>query len=162
MSGLLRKLTLSLPMGKKIWVVLCLAKNIFFNENSLGKVGFFGWDMYTPHDLPWHGEDKISRNFNQVHSNFLELINQKKFKLSQFYENKNEQIYIINNLKWRHYNIFWSVKYAIHDMNAQAHGLNKQLIQKSATMQDIPLQKDIESKEDSSLLQELEKFVELL
>ena len=36
-----------------------------------------------------------------------------------------------------------AVKYAIHDMNAQAHGLNKQLIQKSATMQDIPLQKDI-------------------
>jgi len=36
-----------------------------------------------------------------------------------------------------------AIKYMVHDMNAEAHGLNKQLIQKSATMQDIPLQKNI-------------------
>ena len=36
-----------------------------------------------------------------------------------------------------------AVKYAIHNLNAQAHGLNKDIVQKSATMQDIPLEKDI-------------------
>ena len=36
-----------------------------------------------------------------------------------------------------------AIKYMVHDMNAEAHGLNKQLIQKTNTMQDIPLQKDI-------------------
>ena len=36
-----------------------------------------------------------------------------------------------------------ALKYAIHNMNKQAHGLNKDIVQKSATMTDIPLQKDI-------------------
>ena len=35
------------------------------------------------------------------------------------------------------------LKYAIHNMNKQAHSLNSNIIQKSATMQDIPLRKDI-------------------
>jgi len=36
-----------------------------------------------------------------------------------------------------------AVKLAIHDMNKQAHGLNRDIVQKSATMNDIPIQKDI-------------------
>ena len=36
-----------------------------------------------------------------------------------------------------------AVKLAIHNMNKQAHGLNKDIVQKSATMNDIPLQKEI-------------------
>ena len=36
-----------------------------------------------------------------------------------------------------------ALKFAIHNMNTQAHGLNKDIVQKSATMNDIPLQKDI-------------------
>ena len=36
-----------------------------------------------------------------------------------------------------------ALKFAIHNMNTQAHGLNSNIVQKSATMQDIPLQKDI-------------------
>jgi len=36
-----------------------------------------------------------------------------------------------------------ALKYAIHNMNAAAHGMNRNIVQKSATMQDIPLQKDI-------------------
>ena len=36
-----------------------------------------------------------------------------------------------------------ALKYAIHNMNTQAHSLNRDIVQKSATMQDIPLQKDI-------------------
>jgi len=36
-----------------------------------------------------------------------------------------------------------AVKLAIHNMNTQAHGLNRDIVQKSATMNDIPLQKEI-------------------
>ena len=36
-----------------------------------------------------------------------------------------------------------ALKYAIHNMNTQAHGMNSNIVQKSTTMQDIPLQKDI-------------------
>ena len=36
-----------------------------------------------------------------------------------------------------------ALKYAIHNMNAAAHGMNSNIVQKSATMQEIPLQKDI-------------------
>ena len=36
-----------------------------------------------------------------------------------------------------------AIKYAIHNLNKDAHGLNKHIIQKSATMQDIPIQKQI-------------------
>ena len=36
-----------------------------------------------------------------------------------------------------------ALKYAIHNMNTQAHSLNRDIVQKSATMQDIPLRKDI-------------------
>jgi len=39
-----------------------------------------------------------------------------------------------------------AVKYAIHGINAEAHNLNKHIVQKSATMQDIPLQKEIYEK----------------
>jgi len=39
-----------------------------------------------------------------------------------------------------------AVKYAIHNINAQAHSLNKDIVQKSATMQDIPLNKEIYEK----------------
>ena len=36
-------------------------------------------------------------------------------------------------------------KHFLHQLNAQAHKLNKDLVQKSATMQDIPLTKHIYS-----------------
>lgn len=36
-------------------------------------------------------------------------------------------------------------KMFLHQMNAMAHGLNKDIVQKSATMQDIPLTKEIYS-----------------
>ena len=36
-----------------------------------------------------------------------------------------------------------AVKLAIHQLNVDAHGMNKHIVQKSTTMQDIPLQKEI-------------------
>ena len=35
------------------------------------------------------------------------------------------------------------VKLAIHQLNVDAHGLNKNIVQKSATMQNIPVEKEI-------------------
>ena len=43
-----------------------------------------------------------------------------------------------------------AVKHAIHNINAQAHSLNRDIVQKSATMQDIPLNKEIYEKHAAS------------
>ena len=39
------------------------------------------------------------------------------------------------------------IKSFVHSLNAQAYGLNKGIVQKSATMQDIPLSKEIYGQE---------------
>jgi len=92
-------------------LVLCMAKNIF---TFPGVVGFAGWDMFTSHSPPWDGEDKISRDFNEVNNKFLELVSSNKFKLRFFTADKHEPVYVVESMKWRNYNIFWSVKYAIN------------------------------------------------
>ena len=71
LGNLRRKIIQHLPFGEKLWLILCLSKNILSGPE---KVGFFGWDMFTPHSTPWNGEDKVSRDFNDVNNNFLELV----------------------------------------------------------------------------------------
>lgn len=44
-------------------------------------------------------------------------------------------------------------KLFIHQMNAMAHGLNKDIVQKSATMQDIPIDKTIYGKQPDTSVQ---------
>ena len=44
-------------------------------------------------------------------------------------------------------------KLFIHQMNAMAHGLNKDIVQKSATMQDIPIDKTIYGKQPGTSVQ---------
>lgn len=45
-------------------------------------------------------------------------------------------------------------KQFIHSLNAQAHGLNKGIVQKSATMNDIPLNKEIYQKPQQAVPQQ--------
>lgn len=123
MGVLRRKIVESMPLGEKLWLALRVTKKIFTSPKD---VGFFGWDMFTPHSPPWAGADKVSQNFNNTNSDLLELIDSKKFKLSLFtYDSvgpktssdvrkEDDLAYIINNLRWRHYNVFWSAKYAIN------------------------------------------------
>lgn len=123
MGVLRRKIIESMPLGDKLWLALRVAKKIFTSPKG---VGFFGWDMFTPHSPPWAGADKVSVNFNNANSDLLELVDSRKFKLSLLTydtvgpktaldtQKKDDLAYTINNLRWRHYNVFWSVKYAIH------------------------------------------------
>jgi len=45
-------------------------------------------------------------------------------------------------------------KQFIHSLNAQAHGLNKGIVQKSATMNDIPLNKEIYQRQQQAVPQQ--------
>lgn len=128
MSVFRRKFVESLPLGKKLWLALRVVKKIFTLPND---VGFFGWDMFTPHSPPWAGDDLMSENFNKANEELLDLVDSKKFKLSlltydsvgsKSSSDKNftdDLTYTINNLRWRHYNVFWSAKYAINSTNSE-------------------------------------------
>ena len=95
--------------AEKRWLVLGLAKDILCSKENLG---FFGWHMYAPVSPPWTGDGKIFQQFNQVNNHLLELIKAKKLKLMRFWPPYSLE-FRINTFKWRHYNVFWSVKYAI-------------------------------------------------
>ncbi|HCK04272.1 MAG TPA: hypothetical protein DHV86_05875 [Methylophilaceae bacterium] len=71
MSAFRRKFIESLPLGKKIWLALRVVKKIFILPKD---VGFFGWDMFTPHSPPWAGDDLISKNFNRANEELLDLV----------------------------------------------------------------------------------------
>ena len=71
--------------------------------------GFLGWDMYTHAVPPWIGDDKTSRDFNEVHNDFMELINSNKFELSENVIYPEDRLF--STLMWRHYHVFWSVKF---------------------------------------------------
>ena len=68
--------------------------------------------MYTHAVPPWIGDDKTSRDFNEVHNDFMELINSNKFELSENVIYPEDRLF--STLMWRHYHVFWSVKYAIN------------------------------------------------
>ena len=115
LKKLRRKIIHSLPFGESLWQILCLAKNIFKAARSHpGEVGFFGWDMFTPNSPPWAGDDKVSRDFNITINALAELVGSNKFTLSIFADQQDDTENILSGLRWRHYNIFWSVKYAIN------------------------------------------------
>ncbi len=109
MGVLQRKFIKSLPLGEKLWLALRLVKTIFALPKD---IGFFGWDMFTPHSPPWEGDSWMSVNFNKANRDLLDLAKSRKFKLKQL--PYNDASYTINNLRWRHYNIFWSVRHAIN------------------------------------------------
>lgn len=100
---------------EKFWIALGIIKIIFTTR----KTGFFGWQMYTHATLPWSGQDSVSLDFNKTHNKFIELVNSKKFKITQFPEKGRKLELLINSFKWRYYIIFWSVKYAINSTQSK-------------------------------------------
>lgn len=124
------KLSECLPFGKILLMIARVGKNIFqiakLFPTEVG-VGFFGWDMYTPHSPPWTRENKVSQTFNIQNSELLELINSKKF-ISTYFSSGIAGLrhgsfikdidYLLYSLKWRHYNIFWSVNFAINNTDS--------------------------------------------
>lgn len=127
MGVLRRKFIKSMPLGDKLWLALRVVKTIFALPKD---VGFFGWDMFTPHSPPWVGDSLVSVNFNKANSDLLDLVSSRKFKLKLLtystvgaksasdISRDDDATYTINNLRWRHYNIFWSVRHAINATSA--------------------------------------------
>lgn len=83
-------------------------------------ITFSGWGMNTTTNPPWALTPKNEvLKFEKTHNELIQLIKNKKFNLTQFsYKFKNDREKIRNStkavqeLKWRHYIIYFSILYA--------------------------------------------------
>lgn len=119
-KSLKTRLSELVPFGKILLMIARIGKNIFQIEKLFPTevgVGFFGWDMYTPHSPPWKRKDKTSQNFNMQNSKLLELLYSENF-ISTYFSTIKDKGPVLHSLKWRHYNIFWSVTFAIKNTNS--------------------------------------------
>jgi hypothetical protein len=95
-----------LPRALTIWRIVRISR---------GRFSFSGWGMYTDCSTipPWEDitngvEFNSAIGFNQANSTLKHLIDNRKFKLSQF-AHLSEQSYVLVPLAWRHYIVYWSV-----------------------------------------------------
>lgn len=74
---------------------------------------FSGWGMVTDTFPPWHagGGDPVVREFMRVHGDVTARVRAGAFLLSQF-NDAPDQVEILRELMWRHYLVFWSVRFA--------------------------------------------------
>ena len=95
----------------KVWNNL--KKSTFYKLLSKKSIisKFSGWGLEVNHsDPPWKVEQKESdKFFLETNSKLLNLINEKKFRLTQFEYHDTDYKKILNELKWRHYLIYNSV-----------------------------------------------------
>lgn len=97
------------PKLKKIFDYLMSKASIV----EIYPISFVGWKMATGTRPPWLAgvNNEISREFNELNQNVLSLINDKRIYLTQF--NQRNVSPEVKALSWRHYIVFWSVKYAL-------------------------------------------------
>ena len=94
-------------------------KNKFLKKNKHNVPKFSGWGMDISHSLPpWIVKPKKNDElFLQINKTLLDLIDKKKFNLSQFnYFDANYEK-ILDELKWRHYILFNCCLNLIKDNN---------------------------------------------
>ena len=77
---------------------------------------FSGWGMNTYGTRPpWNNQNTIENKiFSTVHKDLLNLLEQKKFYLTQFYYKDTNYKKILEELQWRHYIVFNSVLHSIN------------------------------------------------
>ena len=78
---------------------------------------FIGWGMTSNHFTPWDpkSNDQVGLEFAKVSKLLLNKIEKQKFVLSQMMTNgkySTTPSNILLQLSWRHYVIYWTVKYA--------------------------------------------------
>jgi O-methyltransferase len=95
-----------LPRALTIWRVVRISR---------GRFSFSGWGMYTDNSTnpPWENTTKdvefnSAIGFNQANTTLKHLIDNRKFKLSQF-AHLSEQSSVLEPLAWRHYIVYWGV-----------------------------------------------------
>lgn len=113
----LRKLLHIVPGAQYCWVAL----NKILGRGM--KAHFSGWGMTTHTHTPWHNEgDQLAMDFLRTNQNIITQVMQGKFKLSQFNKVRNKKK-LLNELMWRHYIVFWSVRYASKATNCLINNL---------------------------------------
>ncbi len=112
----------------KLWS--SFKKNIFFKKKLVknsNNSNFSGWGMEVKHSKPpWMVLPKQEDiNFLEINNKLLNLIKEKKFRLTQFEHYDTDYEKILDELKWRHYLIYNSVLYLSNDTEKQ----NKTLVE---------------------------------
>lgn len=80
---------------------------------------FAGWGMTSKHFLPWdvkNSFDPTGLDFAEVDTGLLQDIEMGNFDLTQMKKNGTyvlEPSEILKTLRWRHYLVYWSAKFAI-------------------------------------------------
>lgn len=84
---------------------------------------FTGWGMTTGTRTPWMdgGGHKITQDFCNTDIQLKTLVKKKYFNMSQFSE--VDPIKILNQLKWRHYIVYWSSIYALNNTRSTQNNL---------------------------------------
>lgn len=74
---------------------------------------FAGWGMVTEAVPPWDGGggDAVSRDFVTVNDDIIGRVKRGDFRLSQFTDVQDKPRKL-RELMWRHYVVFWTVRYA--------------------------------------------------
>jgi hypothetical protein len=113
------------PDSKKLII------NFFEKHNLLKKILFIGrtptftgWGMTTCTATPWgDGQNlgAIELGYAHSHKRIVDLVTNKKFSLSQI--KGGDEIEVLESLRWRHYMVYWSAHYAIHNTQAALKNL---------------------------------------
>jgi len=103
----LRRVVYRVPGAQSWW--------IGFNR-MIGREGrsrFTGWGISTESLPPWwNGQgDAIAKDFLKAHADVVARVEADQFRLSQFSE-VQDKTRRLGELMWRHYIVFWSVRYA--------------------------------------------------
>ena len=92
------------------------------------KPTFKGWGMITSNYLPWtEGFSETVSNFKIIDNKLLNLVESKKFHLSQFinmYPDKKVSD-LLYELKWRHYIVYSTVQISISNNNSKKINLTE-------------------------------------
>ena len=102
-----------------------------FNSKKISYIlnpTFKGWGMLTGNYLPWSkGFSDSGSNFQNIDKKLLDLVESKKFYLSQFsnmFPDKKISDFL-HELKWRHYVIYTTVQISISNNNSKTINLTE-------------------------------------
>jgi len=98
-----------------------------FNE-LVSTATFSGWGMTTYTLTPWcsEGESEIAWDFFKANKEIVTKVKDGKFNLSQFNElnyPQHDNSKVLHALMWRHYFVFWSVRYAAKATNCSTKNI---------------------------------------
>lgn len=109
-------------MKKILRSILYSSKFGFRLYNWLGiflKPEFVGWGMATIRTPPWKkgGGDQLSKEFHEIDLKINSMVGAGDFALLQC--QNDDPARFLKGLKWRHYHVFWTVKYVSQQLKNQ-------------------------------------------